>query len=206
MEAKLAPSAPGTARLEAFSDGVLAIVITLMILEIKLPHLAPHPTNQEAWQGLVPIVPKLLAYALSFLMIAIFWVNHHQLVHSIRSSTRALLWWNNLWLFFVCLLPFPTAFLGENPTLEVAACLFGLELFFCALSFFLMRWYCWKADLFLPQVPKEETRRLLRKSMLAPSFYLVSAVLPFWSMRLAYAIFIAIPILFVVSSIKGLRK
>jgi len=206
METTTAQATPGTARLEAFSDGVLAIVITLMILEIKLPHLPDNPTNAEAWHSLSLVLPKLLAYALSFLMIAIFWVNHHQLFHSIRSSNRGLLWWNNLWLFIVCLLPFPTAFLGENPSLEVAGCLFGLEMFFSALAFFMMRLYSWRAGLFLPHIPAQEAKRLLRKSAIGPILYLLSAILPFWSMTLAYVIFVAVPILFIISSINVLRK
>ena len=192
----------GTNRIEAFSDGVLAIVITLMVLEIKLPALADELTDKQALDSLKPILPKLFSYALSFVMIGIFWVSHHDLFHSIQKSTRSLLWLNSLWLFWICLLPFPTAFLGEHPNLTSASVIFGGELFFCALSFFGIRYYCYRQLLFADTITRENQRRSLTKSALAPSFYLTSIVLSFFSVTISYVIFVIVPMLFIVSFIK----
>jgi uncharacterized membrane protein len=195
-----------TNRIEAFSDGVLAIVITLMVLEIKLPELSHHVTDQQAMEALIPLVPKLLAYALSFLMIAIFWVNHHQLFHSVRAVTRGLLWLNNLWLFCICLLPFPTAFLGEHSSLSFASILFGVEMFFCSFSFFIMRYYCLTHLLFDTHLAEQEITQLLRKSATAPILYLLATLLSIVSVYVAYAIFILVPVMFIVSSYNFSKK
>ncbi len=91
MENALPNDESNTNRIEAFWDGVLAIVITLMVLEIKIPDMEANVSSRDAFYQLFPILPKLLAYALSFIMIIIFWVNHHQLFNSIRISSRVLL-------------------------------------------------------------------------------------------------------------------
>lgn len=193
---------PGTNRIEAFSDGVLAIVITLMVLEIKIPAIAEEAGNAEAISRLMPVLPKLLSYALSFVMIAIFWVSHHDLFHSIQKSTRSLLWFNNLWLFWICLLPFPTAFLGDHPKLTTAAVIFGVELFLCSLSFFGIRYYCYRQSLFMNTINHQRQVAALQKSALAPLLYLLATALSFFSVVWAYGIFILVPLLFIVSFIK----
>ena len=193
---------PGTNRIEAFSDGILAIVITLMVLEIKIPAISEEAGDHEALLRLKPILPKLLSYALSFVMIAIFWVSHHDLFHSIQKSTRSLLWLNNFWLFWICLLPFPTAFLGDHPSLTTAGVIFGAELFFCSLSFFGIRYYCYRQSLFMNSINRESQIAGLRKSALAPSLYLLATVLSFFSILWAYGIFVLVPLLFIVSFIK----
>ncbi len=179
MEKFGATDEPTTNRIEAFSDGVLAIVITLMVLEVKIPEMEDSVSNHEALHQLFPILPKLLAYALSFSMIAIFWVNHHQLFHSICISTRGLLWLNNAWLFWICLLPFPTAFLGEHPTLSLGLLLFGGELFLCALFFYFIRRHCVRNNLLNVSVSPDDAKILLRKSAFGPVLYLTSVALSF---------------------------
>ncbi len=194
---------PGTNRIEAFSDGVLAIVITLMVLEIKIPALTEGITNREALHMLKAVVPKLFSYALSFVMIAIFWVSHHDLFHLIQKSTRSLMWLNNLWLFWICLLPFPTAFLGEHPDLSVASLIFAGELFLCAISFFWIRYYCYTQSLFSSGFTQQAQIKSLKKSALAPALYLAATVASFFSITLAFAIFVLVPSLFIVSSLKN---
>lgn len=192
----------GTTRIEAFSDGVLAIVITLMVLEIKIPSLAEEITNTNALKAFKPVIPKLSSYALSFVMIAVFWVSHHDLFHSIQKSTRALLWLNNLWLFWICLLPFPTAFLGEHPTLTTAGVIFSAELFLCSLSFFGIRYYCFRQALFVSTISSKEQIAYLKKSAMAPALYLAATILSLYSVSAAYFIFILVPLLFIVTFIK----
>ncbi len=97
----------GVGRLEAFSDGVIAIIITIMVLELKVPHGADPSLLLGVW-------PVLLSYALSFVMVAIYWVNHHNLLHQARRATTSVLWCNILLLFCLSLVPFATAYMGEN--------------------------------------------------------------------------------------------
>jgi uncharacterized membrane protein len=114
----------GTERIAAFSDGVIAIIITIMVLELKLPEAA---ANDEIWSGfLAPLAPKLAIYASSFLIVGALWVNHHQLLAVARCATPQLMWMNLLLLFFMSLIPLATGFLGEHPQLGRAISFYPL--------------------------------------------------------------------------------
>ena len=184
---------PGTGRIEAFSDGVIAIIITIMVLELKLPE---HAADQGLWAGLVkPLAPKLISYALSFLVVAIMWVNHHALMDSAPRATKSLMWWNNHLLFWMSLIPLVTAFVGENPILPIAVALYGFVLFAGAASFTLLR-LCVVA-----QAPTHATlralhRRALTKSIVGNVLYGLSVPLAFLSVYLSMAIFVLVPAMF----------
>lgn len=119
---------PPTTRIEAFSDGVLAIIITLLVLEIKVPELHNAHSIAEAFHALNALTPKFLSFVLSFVFVAVFWVNHHQFFHLVRHADRWLLWLNNLLLLTLSFVPFPTAFIGDYPRNPVALALFGVAL------------------------------------------------------------------------------
>lgn len=112
-------------RLLAFSDGVLAIIITLMILEIHLPEVSDHATSQEVYAAFLKTLPHLLAYVLSFTNLAIFWINHHTLFRIVVAVDTGLLWHNCHMLFWASLVPLATAFLGEHYLLPEATLLYG---------------------------------------------------------------------------------
>lgn len=97
----------GKGRLEAFSDGVIAVIITIMVLEMKAPH-------GHAWADLEPLLPVFLSYVLSFVFLGIYWNNHHHLLHAIRQVNGGILWANLHLLFWLSLVPFTTAWMGEN--------------------------------------------------------------------------------------------
>ena len=122
----------GRGRLEAFSDGVIAIIITIIVLELKTPH-------QATVRDLAAQAPVFLSYALSFLVVAIMWVNHHHLMHAVPAVDAPFLWWNNALLFAVSLIPFSTAFLGENPRSPLAVSVYGANLALAGFGFFLLR-------------------------------------------------------------------
>ncbi|WKS94482.1 TMEM175 family protein [Riemerella columbina] len=117
-----------TSRLEAFSDGVLAIVITIMVLEMKAPEGAD-------FQSLMPVVPKFLSYILSFIYIGIYWNNHHHLFQAIEKINGTVLWANLLLLFALSLVPFTTAWMGENHFDKNPVTLYGINLLFCAFGY-----------------------------------------------------------------------
>jgi uncharacterized membrane protein len=123
----------GTNRLEAFSDGVIAVIITIMVLELKVP----RDTGLASFGA---VLPQFLSYLLSFLVVAIMWVNHHHMLHSARRADARLLWSNNLLLFWMSLVPFVTAFMGNNPRDPRAVALYGVVLSLCSVSFALLRW------------------------------------------------------------------
>ncbi len=113
-------------RLLAFSDGVLAIIITLMILEIHLPDLPPHASSQEVHKAFLGMLPHLLAYLLSFTNLAIFWINHHTLFRIVLEADTGLLWHNCHMLFWASLVPLATAFLGDHYLLPEATLFYGV--------------------------------------------------------------------------------
>ncbi len=122
----------GPGRLEAFSDGVIAILITIMVLELKVP-----ASREPA--ALLGLWPVFLSYLLSFLVIAIYWVNHHGLFHRCRQVDNAVLWTNMAFLLCISLIPFATAYMGENRFTPFATALYGASLFLAGLSFVPMR-------------------------------------------------------------------
>jgi len=118
-------------RLEAFSDGVIAIIITIMVLELKVPH-----SDQPA--ALVPLLPVLLSYALSFLNLGIYWSNHHHLMQAVRSVNGAVLWANLHLLFWLSLFPFATAWAGENHFATWPVVLYGAILSLAATAYYVL--------------------------------------------------------------------
>ncbi len=121
-----------TNRLEAFSDGVLAIVITIMVLELKVP----HGTDLGA---LLPIWPVFFCYVLSFVYIGIYWNNHHHMLKAARRVDGAVLWANLHLLFWLSLLPFTTGWMGENHFAQWPTCLYGVNLLLCAIAYYILQ-------------------------------------------------------------------
>ena len=122
----------GKNRLEAFSDGVLAIIITIMVLEMKVPH-------GEDWAALSSLLPVLLSYALSFIYLGIYWNNHHHMLHTTQHVTGSILWANLHLLFWLSLFPFVTGWMGENHFAPAPIALYGMVLFMAAISYFILQ-------------------------------------------------------------------
>jgi uncharacterized membrane protein len=184
---------PSTSRVEAFSDGVIAIIITIMVLDLALPAAAASGTTTE--NLLWPLMPKLLAYAWSFLVVAIMWVNHHQLMHQVRSARPPVLWANNLLLFWMSLIPLGTRFFGEHPLVPRAVALYGFILFACAGSFTHMRYRIARSG--------DETERrhmlhraVIRRSWMGTLIYAASVPLASVSIYLSMLCFVIVPAMF----------
>ena len=120
-------------RLEAFSDGVIAIIITIMVLEMKVPH------GEEA-KDLVPLVPVFLSYVLSFVNVGIYWNNHHHLLHTVKRVSGGILWANLHLLFWLSLIPFATGWMGENHAASLPVAVYGLVLLFAAIAYTILTW------------------------------------------------------------------
>ena len=119
-------------RLEGFSDGVLAIIITIMVLELKVPHGVDL-------QALKPLLPVFLSYVLSFVYVAIYWNNHHHLLHSTAHVSGGILWANLHLLFWLSLFPFTTAWIGENHLASTPVAVYGFVLLMAALAYYLLQ-------------------------------------------------------------------
>jgi uncharacterized membrane protein len=184
-----------TARVEAFSDGVLAIVITLLVLEIKLPQNIP-PTEAAIWHAIGAQLPIIGAWIVSFIFVLVFWVAHHYFFALLEKVDRGLLWLNGLFLMAMCFVPFPTALAGTFPQTRPATLLLSVTMFMAALAFTLMRWYStFHADLVAP-ADRPYARALFRRSLLAPSLYLLSVAFALTYPPIAIVIYAAVPILF----------
>lgn len=122
----------GKNRLEAFSDGVLAIIITIMVLELKVPH-------GDSWLALKPILPVFLGYVLSFIYVAIYWNNHHHLMHTVERVSASILWANMHLLFWLSLVPFATAWMGENHFASLPTALYGFILLMAGFAYWLLQ-------------------------------------------------------------------
>ena len=121
----------GKGRLEAFSDGVIAVVITIMVLELKVPHGADP-------NALAPVVPIFLSYALSFLLVAIYWNNHHHMFHAVQHVTGGALWANMHLLFWLSLVPFATGWMNENHFTALTVAAYGVVLLCAAIAYFIL--------------------------------------------------------------------
>ncbi|MBS1961270.1 MAG: DUF1211 domain-containing protein [Bdellovibrionales bacterium] len=118
-------------RMEAFSDGVFAIIITIMVLEMKPPHGA-------TFADLAPLFPVFLSYVLSFIYVGIYWNNHHHMLHSVKGVDGKVLWANNFLLFWLSLFPFATAWMGENHFETLPVALYGVPLLLAGASYSLL--------------------------------------------------------------------
>lgn len=123
----------GKNRLEAFSDGVLAIIITILVLELKVPH-------GESLDTLKPLIPVFLGYLLSFIYIGTYWNNHHHLLHTVHHVSAGILWANLHLLFWLSLLPFTTGWMGENHFASVPTALYGTNLALAAIAYLLLQY------------------------------------------------------------------
>lgn len=118
-------------RLEAFSDGVIAIIITIMVLELKIPH-------GDSFGELKMLLPKFLSYVLSFVYVAIYWNNHHHLLHTVKRVNSPIMWANTHLLFWLSLIPFVTAWAGENNFSVLPVATYGIVLFIAAVAYFIL--------------------------------------------------------------------
>ena len=182
-------------RLEAFSDGVIAIVITLLVLEIHVPSLPAHAGGRAILEALLGLAPNIAAYVISFLICSIWWITHHNFVHDLRKVDRILLWGNNAFLLCLGFLPFPTALLGQHPREPVAAAFYGAVCTVTGVCFVFMRWYAsTKGRLMREEIAVYELERRIRVGMLSPVLYFLATMLSFASPLGAIALYLALPL------------
>ena len=190
------PALCSPGRLEAFSDGVFAVALTLLVLEIRVPHLHDALSAPEAWEALEVLGPKFGSFLLSFAYVAVFWVNHHHFLDLIEDVDPGLLWLNILLLLCMCFVPFPTAFIGEYPDNPVGLAVFAMVLMGAGLVFTLMWPYAHRRGLMRSSVRKQAVKDVVRSGMLGPPLYAAAALAAFRLPGLAWLIFTTVPAYF----------
>ena len=176
-------------RLEAFSDGVLAIIITIMVLELKVPH---DPT----WEGLRPLAPVFCAYVLSFAFVGIYWNNHHHMLHAARKVTGPVLWANLHLLFWLSLVPFVTAWMGENHVAKAPTTAYGVVLLMAAIAYTLLQNTITRAE--GAESRLKEAVGADRKGKLSLGLYATAIVLAQLHPYLAVMLYVAVALLWLV--------
>ncbi len=176
-------------RLEAFSDGVIAIIITIMVLELKVP-------EGETLRALGPLLPTFLSYVLSFVYVGIYWNNHHHMLHATGHVTGGILWANLHLLFWLSLFPFATGWLGQNHFAAAPSALYGAVLFMAGTAYWLLQ-QCIIAEEGPDSVLKKAVGRDW-KGKLSPVLYLVAIVATWRSPYIAQAIYTFIALLWLV--------
>jgi len=179
----------GTERMEAFSDGVIAIIITIMVLELKVPQGADLASLRE-------LAPVLASYVLSFVYVAIYWNNHHHLLHACERINGAIMWANMHLLFWLSLVPFVTAWAGNHRDAPVPAALYGVVLLMAGVAYFIMEQQMVREN--GPQSMLAEALGRDRKAMLSVVGYVVAIVLAFVSARLADLIYVLVAVMWIV--------
>lgn len=179
----------GKNRLEAFSDGVLAIVITIMVLELKVP----HGNTLSALQSLLPI---LLSYVLSFVYLAIYWNNHHHMLHTCKSVTGGILWANMHLLFWLSLVPFTTGWMGENHFAAIPTLFYGVNLLLAAIAYFILQ---------KTIIASQGSNSILKKAIgsdwkgkTSPVIYLIAIIAAAWLPALALALYAFVALIWIV--------
>ena len=179
----------GTGRMEAFSDGVIAIIITIMVLELKVPREADLASLRE-------LAPVLASYILSFIYVAIYWNNHHHLLHACERINGAIMWANMHLLFWLSLVPFVTAWAGDHRDAAVPAALYGVVLLMAGVAYFIMERQMVREN--GPQSMLAEAVGRDRKAMLSMVGYVAAIVLAFVSARLAELVYALIAAMWIV--------
>jgi uncharacterized membrane protein len=179
----------GKNRLEAFSDGVLAIIITIMVLEMKVPH-------GVGIDALAPLIPVFLSYVLSFVYLGIYWNNHHHMLHTCQKITGAMLWANLHLLFWLSLFPFATGWMGENHFAATPMALYGVVLFMAAIAYWLLQHTI---------ISSQGRDSLLKaavgndwKGKLSPLLYAIAIAASFLSPWISSGIYVAVALMWLV--------
>ncbi len=180
----------GKNRLEAFSDGVLAIIITIMVLELRVPHGSDI-------QALQPLLPVFLSYILSFIYLGIYWNNHHHMLHTLQQVNGSILWANLHLLFWLSLVPFVTGWMGENHFASLPTALYGVVLFMAAIAYYILQ-QCiigangGKNSLLSKAVEKD------RKGKVSQMLYVIAILAAFWNQWISDGLYVVVAIIWLV--------
>jgi uncharacterized membrane protein len=179
----------GKNRLEAFSDGVIAIIITIMVLELKVP-------QGQSFRVLAPVIYVFLSYVLSFVYLGIYWNNHHHMLHASQKVTGSILWANLHLLFWLSLIPFTTGWMGENHFAAAPTVLYGTVLLMAAIAYLILQQL-----IIASQGPDSVLKKAVGrdwKGKISPILYIVAILTAFWSQMVSQAIYVLVALLWLI--------
>jgi uncharacterized membrane protein len=190
-----------TERITAFSDGVFSIAITLLVLNLRIPIVPQSELPGELLNQLGKQWPSLLSYILSFVIIGIYWIAHHNMFHYIKRSNRPFLWINILLLMCVAFIPFPAGLLGQYPQQRISVIIYASSLILTNLMLSLLWWYATSNHRLVDQdIDAHFVRTVNRRNMTAPVVYLVSIGLSFLSPLASLIVFFLFPLYYIFPS------
>jgi uncharacterized membrane protein len=177
-------------RLEAFSDGVFAVIITIMVLEIKVPHEATMAALLGLW-------PVFMSYLLSFIFICIYWGNHHHLLHTVHHVNSNIIWSNMHLLFWLSLVPFTTGWMGENHFQELPIAVYAINLLLCGISYYILQKTIMKHHTFSEKLA-EAMKKQEKKGIVSLVLYIVSVIAAFVNPIVSEIIFAVVAIMWII--------
>ena len=185
----------GTERLEAFSDSIFAIVLTLLFYNLEIPSIPDKSDWRELLAAISTLSPKFLGIVLSFIFVAAFWVAHHQFFRTLKQTTHGLLWLNLVFLFLVCIVPFPAGIVTEHRENETAVVFFGATILLTSIMFAVLRYYAWvKHSEISSAVDEKQIRNALRRSLLLVLLHAATFIAAFFFPSAAVIIFMLVQI------------
>ena len=198
----------GKNRIEALSDGIFAIVMTLLILEIHVPNLSPNASNVEVVPALVTLWPKFASYIVTFISLGFFWVGHHIMYHAIRRADRTLLWLNIFFFMFVSLLPFSTSILNAFSEAFIAPLFFGTNLAIIGwILFFQWQYASSQPDMLASFVTAEYCNTVRSRMLIVPAATTLTVFICFWSTGISLAIYLLLlPLYMLPGKLAGLKS
>ncbi len=183
-------------RIENFSDAVFAIVVTLLVLDLRVPALHDRSSVSELGHQLVDLVPKFLSWLISFIIVCKFWLNHHHLLGFARHTTYGMVWLNSIFLMFQSFIPFPTALMGEYPMNPLAVSLFGVVMAVNTLLFIALQSYILR-NLIKPELLGTQVPHLTRKSFVGVISYLLGVAATLFNVHIAVVLYALTPLFFI---------
>lgn len=179
----------GKSRLEAFSDGVIAIIITIMVLELKVP-------RGESIDALAPLIPVFLSYVLSFVYVGIYWNNHHHMLHTSHKVTGPILWANLHLLFWLSLFPFATGWMGENHFAAAPSAFYGVILLMASIAYLILQQFI---------IASQGADSILKKAVgsdwkgkVSATIYLVAIPTAFWAQWISQGLYVLVALMWLV--------
>lgn len=181
-------------RIVAFSDGVIAIIITLMVLDIHWPHIPEGLSTKETWMEISKMLPNIIAYMTSFYGLGIFWSNHHHFFHMVKHSDINLIWLNLNLLFWLSMIPLPTSYVAEHYDSAIATTLYGGVMLISHFSFGLLVFYAYTKNLILNNYNQKAIKKILIMIVVSCCLWLTAIAVGYYSTYISYIIILAIAV------------
>ena len=189
-------------RLETLADGVFAIVMTLLVLELLDARVTEAKTAADLNQALFALWPKVVSYIISFAVAGVFWIGHHTELRYMTHTNHQHLWINILFLFTISVLPFSAALLGIHYHYQLPVVIYGLNMIAASLALYLNWWYATSHDRLVPANLDPRIRTsIVRRLLTGPVIYLIAILLSFWSPPLSFLVFVITAVFYVVSQL-----